>query len=199
GWGIRTLSDRHPAYNPFTYHLGSVWPAANAIIAFGFKRYGFNLELHRLAKAIFDASELFDLDRLPEVIGGHARDGGHPHPGIYPDANSPQAWSASAVVLLVHAMLGLTPVAPRELLIVDPDLPAATVLGRLPLPMRILIDVQVQDVAVAVIARPSARLRLANLAAACSVLRITLRAEARRIRLGHSALAEAGSARVHCR
>ena len=26
GWGIRTLSSRHPAYNPFAYHLGTVCP-----------------------------------------------------------------------------------------------------------------------------------------------------------------------------
>jgi glycogen debranching enzyme len=123
GWGIRTLSDRHPAFNPFAYHLGSVWPAANAIIGFGLKRYGFDAQLHRLAKAMFDASELFDFDRLPEVFGGQPRDRRHPHPGIYPDANSPQAWSAGAVVLLIHSMLGLIPVAPRQTLIIDPDLP----------------------------------------------------------------------------
>jgi glycogen debranching enzyme len=123
GWGIRTLSARHPAFNPFAYHLGSVWPAANAIIGLGLKRYGFNEELHRLAKAMFDAAELFDFDRLPEVFGGNPRDRRHPHPGIYPDANSPQAWSAGAVVLLIHSMLGLIPVAPRQTLIIDPDLP----------------------------------------------------------------------------
>lgn len=123
GWGIRTLSDRHPAFNPFAYHLGSVWPAANTIIGFGLKRYGFNQQLHRLAKAMFEATELFDFDRLPEVFGGQPRDRRHPHPGIYPDANSPQAWSAGAVVLLIHSMLGLIPVAPRQTLIIDPDLP----------------------------------------------------------------------------
>ena len=123
GWGIRTLSNRHPAFNPFAYHLGSVWPATNAVAGFGLKRYGFNEQLHCLAKAMFDAAELFDFDRLPEVFGGHARDHRHPHPGIYPDANSPQAWSAGAAVLLIHSMLGLIPVAPRQTLIIDPDLP----------------------------------------------------------------------------
>jgi glycogen debranching enzyme len=126
GWGVRTLSARHPAFNPFAYHLGSVWPASNALIGFGLKRYGFDAHLHRLAKAMFDASQLFEHDRLPEVFGGHARDPAHPHPGIYPGANSPQAWSAGAVILLVVAMLGLLPLAPRDTLIVDPDLPEWT-------------------------------------------------------------------------
>ncbi|HET9920646.1 MAG TPA: glycogen debranching N-terminal domain-containing protein, partial [Ktedonobacteraceae bacterium] len=40
GWGIRTLSDKNPAYNPYAYQLGAVWPHDNGIIAAGFKRYG---------------------------------------------------------------------------------------------------------------------------------------------------------------
>ena len=31
----------HVAYNPFSYHTGTVWPHDNAIIAGGFRRYGF--------------------------------------------------------------------------------------------------------------------------------------------------------------
>ncbi|MBV8401350.1 MAG: hypothetical protein JOZ17_21880, partial [Acetobacteraceae bacterium] len=123
GWGIRTLSSEHPAYNPLAYHLGTVWPFENATTGFGFKRYGFDSMLHRLAKGLFDATELFHLDRLPEVFGGHPRDRRHAHPGIYPGACAPQAWSASAVVLLVESMLGLTPLAPLNTLILDPDLP----------------------------------------------------------------------------
>ena len=41
GWGIRTLSAEHPAYNPYSYQNGSVWPHDNGIIATGFRRYGF--------------------------------------------------------------------------------------------------------------------------------------------------------------
>ena len=40
GWGIRTLSSDHVAYNPFSYHTGTVWPHDNAVIAGGFRRYG---------------------------------------------------------------------------------------------------------------------------------------------------------------
>ena len=123
GWGIRTLSSRHPAYNPLAYPLGTVCPFANAVTGHGLKRYGFDAALHRLAKGLFDAGEVFHLGRLPEVFGGHARDRRHPHPGIYPGACAPQAWSASAVIFLVHAMLGITPLAPAGTLIADPALP----------------------------------------------------------------------------
>ena len=123
GWGIRTLSSEHPAYNPLAYHLGTVWPFANALTGFGLKRHGFDPMLHRVAQGLFDASDVFHLNRLPEVFGGHPRDRRHPHPGVYPGACAPQAWSSSAIVMLIHAMLGLTPLAPLNTLIVDPDLP----------------------------------------------------------------------------
>ena len=123
GWGIRTLSADHPAFNPFAYHLGTVWPFSNSVAAFGFRRYGFHEHLHRLVRAQLDAAQVFDLDRLPEVFGGHTRDARHPHPGLYPGACSPQAWSAGAVTLMVECLLGLLPLAPRRMLVVDPALP----------------------------------------------------------------------------
>ena len=47
GWGIRTLSATHPAYNPYSYQNGSVWPHDNSLIALGFSRYGFAKEAAR--------------------------------------------------------------------------------------------------------------------------------------------------------
>ncbi|MGI8422667.1 MAG: glycogen debranching N-terminal domain-containing protein [Chloroflexota bacterium] len=123
GWGIRTLSSEHVAYNPFSYHRGSVWAVESGTIALGFARYGEWHALHRLAKAVFDASDLFIENRIPEVIGGIQRDADHPHPGIYPGANEPQAWSASMVVTVVQALLGLNPCAELGVIFVDPHLP----------------------------------------------------------------------------
>lgn len=123
GWGVRTLSSDHPAYNPLAYHLGTVWPVTTANICFGLKRYGFDDACQTIAAALFDATDLFDYARLPEVFGGHQRDKRHPHPGIYPQSCSPQAWSASAVVQVVQALAGLTPLAPLDTLVVDPALP----------------------------------------------------------------------------
>lgn len=124
GWGIRTLSADHPAFNPFAYHLGSVWPMDSGTFAMGFARYGCYEELHRLAEGLFAASDLFVLNRLPEVLGGMPRDARHPHPGVYPRANSPQGWSSGAIVSLIVALLGLRARAPLNLLLLDPHLPA---------------------------------------------------------------------------
>jgi len=123
GWGIRTLSSENPFFNPFSYHRGSVWPVEQATIAFGLARYGCWDHLHTLVRGVLDLADLFAENRLPEVVSGIARDEAHPHPGIYPYSCEPQGWSASMVVMLVQALLGLRPIAPLDLLIVDPHLP----------------------------------------------------------------------------
>jgi glycogen debranching enzyme len=123
GWGVRTLSSDNPAYNPYSYHRGSVWPVEHGTFALAFMRYGLWDHLHRLARAQFEAAALFEHVRLPEVFGGHARTDAQPFPAFYPQANSPQAWSASAVFCYVQAMLGLYPYAPLKMLVVDPHLP----------------------------------------------------------------------------
>ncbi|MFP8904964.1 glycogen debranching N-terminal domain-containing protein [Streptomyces atacamensis] len=123
GWGIRTLSTGNPAYHPFSYHLGSVWAVEQASIAAGFGRYGCWEELHRLARGFFDLAEIFTGNRVPEAVGGLPRDAGHPHPGVYPQANAPQSWSASAAILMIQALLGMRPFAPAHVLLIDPHLP----------------------------------------------------------------------------
>jgi glycogen debranching enzyme len=125
GWGIRTLSSQHPSYNPLAYHLGTVWPVENATIALGFKRYGLDAHAERLTTAMFDAADRFRHRRLPEALGGHSREQA-PIPTVYPASNSPQAWSASAVIQMAQTILGIFPFAPARLLaLVRPALPAA--------------------------------------------------------------------------
>ncbi|HEV3410468.1 MAG TPA: glycogen debranching N-terminal domain-containing protein [Chthoniobacterales bacterium] len=123
GWGVRTLSSWHPAFNPYSYHLGSVWPVEQATFALGFMRYGLHAHVERLCKAVFETAAIFDARRLPELFSGHQRDAEHPFPAHYPGANSPQAWSASAVFCLLQAMLGLYAYAPLHMLLLDPHLP----------------------------------------------------------------------------
>jgi glycogen debranching enzyme len=124
GWGIRTLSSEHPAYNPWAYHLGTVWPVENATFALGFKRYGLDHHVDRVVRALLEATAGLPGLRLPELIGGQSR-AEVPFPIAYPQANCPQAWSASATIQLVQIMLGIYPFAPLRLLaFVRPRLPA---------------------------------------------------------------------------
>jgi glycogen debranching enzyme len=100
-----------------------VWPVEAGTCALGLARYGCWDQLHLLAEATFAAAALFEGHRLPEVISGLPRDEAHPYPGVYPYACSPQAWSASAIVALVQALLMMRPVVTLRTLLVDPHLP----------------------------------------------------------------------------
>jgi glycogen debranching enzyme len=122
GWGIRTLSADHAAYNPYNYQTGSVWPHDNAIIAMGFKLYGFSEEAARIAHDISVAASHFRLNQLPELYTAFARDE-TTFPVQYIGANVPQAWAAGSAFMLIQALLGFLPDAPRNKLYVDPSLP----------------------------------------------------------------------------
>jgi len=122
GWGIRTLSADHPAFNPYNYQTGSVWPHDNAIIAMGCKFYGFAAEAARIAHDISTAASHFLLNQLPELYTAFARDE-TTFPVQYIGANVPQAWAAGSAFMLTQALLGFLPDAPRNKLYVDPSLP----------------------------------------------------------------------------
>jgi glycogen debranching enzyme len=124
GWGIRTLSSKHPAYNPYSYHRGSVWPVEHGTFALGLMRYGLHEQVELLCRAQFEAATHFEYYRLPELFSGHQRDIDHPFPALYPRTNAPQAWSSSAIFCLVQSLLGLYPYAPLNMLLIDPHLPA---------------------------------------------------------------------------
>ena len=122
GWGIRTLSSENPSFNPMSYHCGSVWPHDNAIIAAGFKRYGFSAEAERVATALFDVARGAVDHRLPELYCGFPRRSSAPV--AYPVACTPQAWAAATPFLLLRAMLGVSADAPNGILTVhEPSLP----------------------------------------------------------------------------
>ena len=122
GWGIRTLSANHPAFNPYNYQTGSVWPHDNAFIAMGFKLYGFGAEAARIAHDISIAASHFLLNQLPELYTAFERDE-TTFPVQYIGANVPQAWAAGSAFMLTQAILGFLPDAPRNKLYVDPSLP----------------------------------------------------------------------------
>ncbi|MBV8525992.1 MAG: amylo-alpha-1,6-glucosidase [Acetobacteraceae bacterium] len=122
GWGIRTLSNHNPAFNPYNYQTGSVWPHDNAIIALGFKYYGFDAEAARIAHDVSIAASHFKLNQLPELYTAFERDETN-FPVQYIGANVPQAWAAGSAFMLTQALLGFLPDAPRSKLYVDPSLP----------------------------------------------------------------------------
>ncbi|WP_236827901.1 MULTISPECIES: amylo-alpha-1,6-glucosidase [unclassified Blastococcus] len=127
GYGLRTLAADMGAYNPMSYHNGSVWPHDTAIAVAGLIRYAHlpgAVELaHRLANGLLDAAAAFG-GRLPELFCGFARHRfGQPVP--YPTSCSPQAWASAAPLLLVRALLGVELDVPSRTLTLQPRLPAS--------------------------------------------------------------------------
>lgn len=112
GWGVRTLGSDMGAYNPASYHNGSVWPHDNAIIAAGLMRYGFVEEADRIISSLFEAADHFG-GRLPELFCGFDRDQ-YPEPISYPASCSPQAWAAATPLSLLRTRLRLDPSLPTR-------------------------------------------------------------------------------------
>jgi glycogen debranching enzyme len=121
GWGLRTLSARHRAYNPLSYQRGSVWPHDTALTAAGLARYGHHGPAAELLRGVLEAARACEDDRLPELFCGFARSDGPPVP--YAGANVPQAWAAAVPILAVQTFLGLVPDAPRHRCVLAPWLP----------------------------------------------------------------------------
>ena len=68
------LSAKNPAFNPYNYQTGSVWPHDNGIIAMGFKRYGFSAEAAQIAHDVSKSASHFQLNQLPELFTAFPRD-----------------------------------------------------------------------------------------------------------------------------
>jgi glycogen debranching enzyme len=123
GWGVRTLAKGQPAYNPLSYHNGTVWPHDNAIAAMGMASYGMTRAAGRVLEGLWAAAQHFRHLRLPELFCGLDRHAGK-FPVHYPVACSPQAWASGAPFLLLRACLGLFADASRRTLhIASPALP----------------------------------------------------------------------------
>jgi len=112
GWGIRTMASDEAAYNPISYHNGTVWPHDTSLTAWGLARHGYPEAARRVARALIEAAAHFDWS-LPEVFAGYARDE-TPFPIAYPTAARPQAWAAGTPILLVRVLLGIEPDRVRQ-------------------------------------------------------------------------------------
>jgi glycogen debranching enzyme len=121
GWGLRTMASDEAAFDPTSYHCGSVWPHDTAIAIAGMARYGHLQPALSVLEGLLAAADHSD-GRLPELFLGLDRaDVGIPV--SYPTSCSPQAWSAAAPLLLLRVLLGLDPDVPAGSVRVAPALP----------------------------------------------------------------------------
>jgi glycogen debranching enzyme len=105
------------------YHIGSVWPHDNALIAMGLRSLGLIDQALELAQGLIDMTLYQPYNRPPELFCGYERNGDST-PVRYPVACSPQAWATGSIFQLLHMMINLVPDAPNNCLrIIDPALP----------------------------------------------------------------------------
>ena len=125
GWGIRTLAETEVAYNPMSYHDGSVWPHDNAYIAYGLGKLENKQQVLKLIESFAALSTVSKQARFPELFCGFSRDfnpNGQPIP--YPVSCSPQAWASGSMFQMLSSSLGLEPDAwNNKLRVLHPQLP----------------------------------------------------------------------------
>lgn len=124
GWGVRTLSDGETAYNPVSYHNGSIWPHDNAMIAFGLALNSHRDSAARIFSSLYDAGVAFGDYRLPELFCGFKREKSSP-PVSYPVSCVPQAWASGCLFQMLEACMGLDiDGKERRISIVKPFMPS---------------------------------------------------------------------------
>jgi len=94
GFGLRTLSDRHPQFAARAYHRGAVWPFDSWLGWGGLRAAGRAAPAERVRAGVLDAIERLG-GRFPEL---YAVTGAGPE--RIPIANQVQAWTVGAVFAL---------------------------------------------------------------------------------------------------
>lgn len=122
GFGIRTLAATEKAYNPLSYHNGSIWPHDNSIIVAGMHAYGFTDAVERVSTALLGAASAFRHMRLPELFSGFGNDEVD-EPLPYPVSCSPQAWAAATPAMVLQSILGIEPRIVDTAIRLNPVLP----------------------------------------------------------------------------
>ena len=122
GWGLRTLAQDQPRFNPMSYHNGSVWPHDTALCTAGMAAYG-----HRARRGATDERAVRRSgplrDAASRALLRFRSQAGEPPVG-YPVACLPQAWSSGAAFMMLQACLGITIDGTSGVLRIDrPEMP----------------------------------------------------------------------------
>ncbi len=123
GWGIRTLAKSAVAFNPISYHNGSVWPHDNGIIMEGLRHIGRTDGALKILTAMYEATQYQQDLRLPELFCGFSRMMST-HPIDYPVSCCPQGWASGTLLQMLKSCLNFRPDAVnKRLYLENPVLP----------------------------------------------------------------------------
>jgi glycogen debranching enzyme len=92
-YGLRTLSDRHPQFDPQSYHRGSVWPFDSWLGWGGLRAAGHAEAAERVRRGVLAGVER--IGHYPELYAVTKSDPTHPEVATL--SNFVQAWTVGAV------------------------------------------------------------------------------------------------------
>jgi glycogen debranching enzyme len=101
-FGLRTLSDRHPCFDPQSYHRGSVWPFDSWLGWGGLRAAGHTEAAERVRQGVLAGVER--IGHYPELYAVTTSDPAHPEVATL--SNFVQAWTVGAVWALRNAWDG---------------------------------------------------------------------------------------------
>lgn len=109
-WGLRTVSARSYAFDPFSYHRGSIWPFDNGIAAGGLWRLGRHDDAREIGRRVVGALDHYGTPEelycsLPATWVRAPDPGGADLLIDYRRSNAIQAWTAAALLLLGAQLL----------------------------------------------------------------------------------------------
>ncbi len=107
GWGIRTLSSSEKAYDPASYHNGSIWPHDNALIVSGMRKRGLHIDAAKVTTPLLEVAMQSKDKRLPELFCGYPREQ-EATPRPYAVSCVPQLWCVGSVFNMVQSLSGLS-------------------------------------------------------------------------------------------
>ena len=99
-YGLRTHASSEPDFDPYGYHLGTIWPHDNWFLYRGLKLLGRDPEARRIRDAMLRVwEELGCIPELLAVVHGKLEDLSHGGHGV--GANPLQAWSSAGLLDMI--------------------------------------------------------------------------------------------------
>jgi glycogen debranching enzyme len=118
-WGLRSLSEQSPWFDPLSYHQGTVWPLFTGWVAMAEYRAGHPLAGYQQLMSSVNLIWAHDPGGLTELLSGKFNE-------PLGRSSSRQMWSSAMVIsVALRGLLGIEPGAAGQCLRVLPALPAA--------------------------------------------------------------------------
>ena len=117
-WGLRSLSDQSPLFDPLSYHQGTVWPLFTGWVALAEYRAGHPLSGYQQLMSSLNLTWAHDPGGITELLSGKFN-------APLGRSSSRQTWSSAMIIsVILRGMFGLETDVSNHFLRVTPALPS---------------------------------------------------------------------------